>query len=287
MGEKQTMYYHISIETKDKEKLFEMDKKNYEDIVENIIIPYLQDKTFQFDGYFIDPQNIRRFIVKESGNSSKLYASMEKKNLPEGLIMHIDPTDIIEYDQYVTDITRKVFNEGKIIIKRRGYELPTSTEEVVKQAKDMDKTKVFIVHGHDELAVTSVALFIRKLNLTPIILHEQANEGKTIIEKIEAHSNVGFGIVLYTPCDVGSKKDDEDNLRPRARQNVVFEHGFLIGKIGRENVAAVVKDNEIEKPNDMSGIVYIDMDAHKAWEMKLAKEMKSSGYAIDMNRFFE
>ncbi|HEF1899654.1 TIR domain-containing protein [Bacillus cereus group sp. MYBK108-1] len=82
--------------------------------------------------------------------------------------------------------------------------------------------------------------------------------GKTIIEKIESYSNVGFGVVLYTPCDLGSKVGEEKNLNPQARQNVVFEHEFLIGKIGRENVATLVKDT-VETPNDVSGVVYISM----------------------------
>ncbi|MED4697066.1 nucleotide-binding protein [Peribacillus frigoritolerans] len=149
--------------------------------------------------------------------------------------------------------------------------------------KEIDKTKVFIVHGHDDSAKNEVARFIEKLGLYPIILHEQASGGKTIIEKIEIYSNVGFGIVLYTPCDIGGKNNDRDILQPRARQNVVFEHGFLMGKIGRENVAALVKD-EIEKPNDISGVVYIPMDQHNGWQLALIKELKNSGYRIDVSR---
>jgi predicted nucleotide-binding protein len=146
--------------------------------------------------------------------------------------------------------------------------------------KELDLTKVFIVHGHDELLKNEIARFIEKLNLEPIILHEQASSGKTIIEKIEEYSNVGFGIALYTPCDVGDKKSEKIELKPRARQNVVFEHGFLIGKIGRENVCALVK-GQLEKPNDISGVVYISTD--EEWRLSLAKEMRNSGYQIDMN----
>lgn len=148
--------------------------------------------------------------------------------------------------------------------------------------KGLDTSKVFVVHGHDDLAKTEVARFIERLGLKAIILHEQASNGKTIIEKIEEYSNVGFGIVLYTPCDVGNCKDEKDNLNQRARQNVVFEHGYLIGKIGRPNVCALVKD-DIEKPNDISGIVYIAMDKHNAWQFQIAKEMKNIGYEIDLN----
>lgn len=140
--------------------------------------------------------------------------------------------------------------------------------------------KVFIVHGHDELEKVKIARFIEKLGLEAIILHEKASSGKTIIEKIEEYSNVGFGIVLYTPCDQGCKINDTKNIKYRARQNVVFEHGYLIGKIGRRNVCALVK-GDIEIPNDISGVVYISLESD--WKLDLAKELRNSGYKIDMN----
>lgn len=143
----------------------------------------------------------------------------------------------------------------------------SSTPQQAKVAVAMNE--VFIVHGHDETAKTKTARFIEKLGLKPIILHEQASGSKTVIEKIEAYSNVGFGIVLYTPCDIGAKNEKEPNFKNRARQNVVFEHGFLIGKIGRENVCALVK-GEIETPNDISGVVYVEMDDGEAWHLKIA-----------------
>jgi predicted nucleotide-binding protein len=149
--------------------------------------------------------------------------------------------------------------------------------------KPISTLEVFIVHGHDELAKTKTARFIEKLGLKPIILHEQTSSGKTIIEKIEEYSNVGFGIVLYTPCDKGYENGNENKLQSRARQNVVFEHGYLIGKIGRQNVCALVK-GDLEIPNDISGVVFVKMDEEEAWHFKIAKELKSSGYEIDMNK---
>ena len=99
--------------------------------------------------------------------------------------------------------------------------------------------QVFVIHGHDESARESVARFLEKLELEPIILHEQPNKGRTIIEKFEDYADVRFAVVLLTPDDVGAVKDRADDLRPRARQNVVFEFGFFIGKLGRERVCAL------------------------------------------------
>ena len=157
------------------------------------------------------------------------------------------------------------------------------TKKIKNAITEFNKNEVFIVHGHDEEAQSKTARFIEKLGFKPIILNEQASSSKTIIEKIEAYSNVGFGIILYTPCDIGGKKEQSPNLKNRARQNVVFEHGFLIGKIGRENVCALVKD-EIETPNDISGVVYTKMDNENGWQFRLAKELKKSGYDVDLNK---
>lgn len=155
---------------------------------------------------------------------------------------------------------------------------------VEKEGTEMSNKKVFIVHGHDKLAETEVARFIEKFDLEAIILHEQPNSGKTIIEKIEANSDVQYAVVLYTPCDMGRAKEASvDEERARARQNVVFEHGYLIGKLGRDKVSALVK-GDIEKPGDISGVVYISMDDIGAWKTELAREMKSAGLEVDMNK---
>lgn len=142
--------------------------------------------------------------------------------------------------------------------------------------------KVFIVHGHDEAAQLKTVEFILKLGLDPVILHDQASFGGTIIEKIDLHTNVRFAIVLYTPCDIGGKKVSNPDLKDRARQNVVFEHGYLIAKIGRRNVCALVK-GAVEIPTDLSGIVYVSMEDNDVWKIRLARELKNSGYRIDLN----
>lgn len=198
-----------------------------------------------------------------------------------GFITRGRTTPAQEIKDFNDKFTSKVDNLKKLVQKTDL--LKSSEDEPVKQVEvtELDKSQVFIVHGHDDLAKVETARFIEKLGFEPIILHEQASSGLTIIEKIENYSNVGFGVVLYTPCDIGGKKGNEEELKHRARQNVVFEHGYLIGKIGRKNVAALVK-GDIEKPNDISGVVYISME--NDWKLGLAKELRNSGYPVDMNR---
>ncbi|MDB4077457.1 nucleotide-binding protein, partial [Porticoccaceae bacterium] len=156
---------------------------------------------------------------------------------------------------------------------------PTQT---AKPSGPIDRSKIFIVHGHDEATKLEVARFIEKIGFEPIILHEQASGSKTIIEKIEAFSDVGFGVVIYSPCDVGKKNDESAELGGRARQNVVFEHGFLIGKLGRSKVCPLVK-GDVETPNDIAGVVYTSMDSG-SWQIDLAKELRAADYPVDMNK---
>lgn len=158
--------------------------------------------------------------------------------------------------------------------------LEKGSHEFSKTAKS--NKKVFIVHGHDESARETVARFIEKLELTPIILHEQVSAGRTIIEKLEAFADVGYAIVLLTPDDEGRKKN-EVSLKDRARQNVILELGYFIGKLKRENVCALHKGT-VEIPSDYLGVLFVPFDDSNGWQLKLAKEMKAAGLKIDMNK---
>ena|SRR5271157_2478158 len=143
--------------------------------------------------------------------------------------------------------------------------------------------KIFVVHGHDEEAKLSVARFLDTLNLEPVILHEQPNQGRTIIEKFEAYDEVGFAIVLFTPDDVGAPKEDQTKLNPRARQNVVFELGYFIGKMGRSRVCVLHKES-VEVLSDYQGVLNIAMDKRGAWKMELGRELKHAGIKIDFDK---
>jgi predicted nucleotide-binding protein len=142
-----------------------------------------------------------------------------------------------------------------------------------------------VVHGHDGAPKAEVARFIEKLGFEAIILHERPNKGRALITKFrEEADGAGFAVVLMTPDDVGKAKDALD-VKSRARQNVVFELGFFIGKIGPERVAALVKGN-IELPSDFDGVVYISLDKED-WKTKLGAELKTAGYKIDWNKVHE
>jgi Predicted nucleotide-binding protein containing TIR-like domain len=144
--------------------------------------------------------------------------------------------------------------------------------------------KVFIVHGHDDGALQGLARFLEKLGLEAIILKEQPNKGRTIIEKFEdSAGEVGFAVVLMTPDDVSAA--DGQNPSMRARQNVLFELGYFSAKLGRGRVC-LLRKGEVEIPSDLFGVIYTDMDDAGGWRQKLILELKAAQLDFDANRFW-
>ncbi len=139
----------------------------------------------------------------------------------------------------------------------------------------------FLVHGHDEEAREAAVRVLQQLDIEPIILHERPDEGRTILEMIEASADVAFAVVLLTPYDVGRTEHAE--LRSRARHDVVLAMGFFCGKLGRSRVCVLYKE-DIGLPSDVGGLVFVKMDDTGAWRFQLADELDAAGLEIDFNR---
>jgi DNA-binding NarL/FixJ family response regulator len=145
---------------------------------------------------------------------------------------------------------------------------------------------VFLVHGHDNAAKTEVARFIEKLGLDLLILEEQVKEGRTVIEQIVEHANVSYAIVLLTADDEARPVGQNSELKPRARQNAVFELGYFIAKLGRERVCVLYREG-VELPSDYSGVLYVKLASGGGWKLDVAKELKSAGLPVDIERIIE
>lgn len=158
-------------------------------------------------------------------------------------------------------------------------------QERVPQIQTRNMTannKVFLVHGHDGELKSEVARMLERQGIKAVILNEQANQGRTIIEKFERSSDVGAAIILLTADDLGREKH-EPNEQPRARQNVIFEAGYFTGRLGRERVI-VISEQNIEIPSDLHGVLYTGKGK---WETGVLRELKSMGYTIDANKLIE
>jgi hypothetical protein len=154
-----------------------------------------------------------------------------------------------------------------------------------REIKMAPTNKIFVVHGHDQEMKQHVARILSKLGLNPIILHEQPNAGKTIIEKFEHNAEVSFAVVLLSPDDIAYQAgSDAKHARPRARQNVVLELGYFVGELGRDRVFSLKRGDELELPSDLAGVVYTAYDAAGHWCFELVRELKAAGYSVDANQ---
>jgi predicted nucleotide-binding protein len=156
-------------------------------------------------------------------------------------------------------------------------------EEKAARRPDTRDGSIFVVHGHAGEARETVARFLERVATRPVILDEEANRGQTVIEKFERFGSVAaFAVVLLTGDDEGRKRGDGEPQR-RARQNVVFEFGYFIGKLGRDRTA-ILYEPSVELPSDLRGYVYVELDAGEAWKSRLARELKEAGISVDMNK---
>lgn len=209
-----------------------------------------------------------------------LYTLEEIKNWYDKNIYKIHKNSYVHNKEEHDKVKAKI---ERLLTELNSYDFSniTSKQKVISAKGN----KVFVVHGHDTEAKITVARTLEQLGLEAVILHEQPDEGKTIIEKLETFtSEAAYAIVLYTECDVGRAKEaSEESNKSRARQNVVFEHGLFIGSLGRKNVCALVK-GKVEKPGDVDGVVYVAMDDAGAWKLQLCSNMKAAGLNIDLNK---
>ncbi|MCF6371265.1 TIR domain-containing protein [Rhizobium halophilum] len=177
----------------------------------------------------------------------------------------------------ISAVTRQVivpFNRDyKTYVLSRGQTAPKLVRPLTN--------RIFVVHGHDGEARETVARYLERIGFKPIVLHEQANRSRTIIEKIEANRDVSFAVILLTPDDEGCAKGGTPE--PRVRQNVLLELGYFMAHLGRENVCAL-KRGTVEIPSDFAGVVWEAMDDNGGWKSALARELEAAGHTIDWNK---
>lgn len=164
--------------------------------------------------------------------------------------------------------------------------LTIATTNVATENPMHKSKKVFVVHGHDEKSKTSLEIFLHEIGLEPVVLHRQADEGLTIIEKFEKHGDVGYAFILLTPDEIAylsseeRKPDGERQKELRARPNVIFEFGYFIGRLGRSKVCCLHTGN-VKLPSDVSGVIYKNYQASiEEVAYSIIKDLKAAGYPV-------
>ena len=223
-----------------------------------------------------------RFLVNHFGPTT--YEVTDFSNTLFSPAMYVPGADYIRISTCCNGLkkTKDVFKDYLTEIKEEMLVKDKESKVDAQTDSSRQKNRVFVVHGHDEALKEKVARLLEKQGLEAIILSEQANKGKTIIEKFEENSDVGAAICLFTGGDIGKEKSEAVE-KQRARQNVVYEAGYFMGKLGRERVIMLV-DNGIELPSDLQGVVYTDSES---WKTEVLQELQSIGYGIDFNKLFK
>jgi len=223
----------------------------------SIIFPYNRGEKFLFSERFVDPSYI--VGIRIIGTYSRAREITSARTITFETLRGIGEN--LTYN-FVTS------PPGRIVEK-------LSDEQETVQSK-----KVFVVHGHDEQSKNELASFLYKLGLKPVILYEQPTAGKTIVEKLEDTTrDTGYAFILLTPDDVGGIM--EQRLKPRARQNVVLELGYLAGKLGRNKVCALSK-RDVEIPSDVLGILYLQYEESIIERQHdIVQELVRAGYMIN------
>lgn len=229
---------------------------------------------------YYDWNDFNSELLKQSFNNPNNEYKQRYDNVNQKFI-YVSKSPAEELEEFIEDVKNKVSNLRQLVAKVALIKTEIK-EPTIAKVSTANSNKVFIVHGHNNEIKVNVARTIEKLGLEAIILHEQANSGKTIIEKFEEHSEVGFAIVLLTDDDLGKSKKEE-NLNNRARQNVILELGYFIGKLTRNKVCPLYVPG-VELPSDLLGLLYIELDAEDSWKFKLAKELRASGLDVDVNK---
>lgn len=261
--------------------------QSFRDRLENDVVPAYSQRGSSFgrERFSAWKTQFSKFLDHQlPGTSSKLNAKLHKS----GFVIGRGESDVSVFMREDGEPCFAFIDSLKIDVQNDEFDFshqPETVQESMIRKPSLANNRVFIVHGHDELTKTKTARFVEKLGYEAVILHEVASKGMTIIEKIEANTNVGFAIVIYTGDDRGNTEASasKGELNARARQNVVFEHGYLIAKLTRSHVVPLVS-GRVELPSDISGVVYVD-DAN--WQIEIAKEMKAAGYAVDFNKLVE
>jgi predicted nucleotide-binding protein len=272
------MYYHVKIKQKSGKTVDELKfDLSEEELRRRFIIPYENNENIVINGIIIPPDNIERIqINKTEMSSSELIPIIQTKRLKE------TASTLLSNEWYVTKEGKDVTDD--FISGPSGYKIKESKEKMMDPIPQ--NNQIFVVHGHDEKIKYELEIFLNEIGLDPLILHRKPDEGLTIIEKFEKYSNVSFSIIILTPDDIAySSSDDEKTDEScqkeyRARQNVIFEFGYFVGKLGRNRVCCLYKEG-VELPSDIHGLLYKKINnSVEDIGFSLIKELKLAGYDL-------
>lgn len=278
------MYFHVEITERDGHNRPEVKLDlSEEQVRQKYINPYLRGESIVINGKTISAMDIYRIRVSQSElESHATILILKQKDENSHVVLLGGPSyrdRVIGATEDVTDcfVTGPAGSENGSIDA-------FASATIVDGARP--NNKVFVVHGHDLSLKDGLELLLRRVNLQPVVLHREVDEGLTVIEKFEKHSDVNYAVVLLTPDDIVQPTSNQELGKARspqeyrARQNVVFELGFFVGKLGRSRVACLYKSG-VALPSDLQGLMYKKInDRIDEIEYALIREFRNAGLPV-------
>lgn len=271
------MFFHVRFELHSRISTEELKADmTQEELETRILTPYGLGEPIIINGRTIRANDIERIQITQSDvPTSDIIPILEREDRNSSVVVLGGPS----YEWRAAGRSADVTDE--YIKGPPGY-LSGSRETALAPSKPSDDS-VLVVHGHDHALKTALEAFLRELGLNPVVLHRQPDEGLTVIEKFERHSEVPYAFVILTPDDVAysnlesAKPEETRNLELRARQNVVFEMGYFAGKLGRANVCCIYKSG-VTLPSDLAGLIYKPVaESIEEIGYSLIKELQAAG----------
>ena len=272
--------YHICVEYAEPGKSGIRFNIPQEELVRTFSSPFTMGQPFWFLGKLLNPTKVIKAVIFWSyqaadkltlPNQENLVAAKDKKYLIENILKGKVKGAYLCTEKFLTSTEKTMFPAQQAIL-----------------GSDV-RRRIFVVCGTDGEMEQAVTNALTKLKLVPLVLCEEPSQGRKIVEHFQEYSDVGFAVVLLSPDDSVYVKDEPPTKRKlRPRQDVVFELGFLLGKLGKSNVLVFFKECAyFEIPTDFEGIKVAAFDDRDSWKLALIRELTNRGYTVDAERILK
>ncbi len=267
--------YHVYIEYVEPEKSGIRFNIGQEELNRTFAEPFNAGQPFWFMGRLLNPIKVNKAIIFWS------YEAADKLKLPSGenLVVTKDKKGLI-------DSIQKGKLKGAYICTEKFL---TQTKDAPTQSSGNVNRRVFVISGSDEEMKKAVTKALTKLWLTPIVLCEEPGHGKKIVDQSADYADVNFVVVLLSPDEYAYAKTDEHSKRKlRPQQDVIFELGFVLGKLGKDKVMVLFRESDtFEVPTIFASLKVTAFDDRDSWKLALLRELASSGYVVDGDRILK
>jgi predicted nucleotide-binding protein len=272
--------YHVYIEYSELDKSGIRFNVPEEELVRTFSSPFTMGQPFWFLGKLLNPNRVIKAVIFWSyqtadkltlSNQENLVAAKDKKYLIENILNGKVKGAYLCTEKFLSPIEKNV-----------------ALNQLAISGSDV-RRRVFVVCGTDSEMKQAFTNALTKLRLVPVVICEEPKQGRKIVERFQEYIDVGFAVVLLSPDDLVYVKDEPPTKRKlRPRQEVVFELGFLLGKLGRDNVLVFQREcQNFEVPTDFEGIKVTAFDDRDSWKLALIRELKNCGYTVDDDRILK